>query len=75
MENGMTNDGLLRMIGFMTICVGIAWVAQILGLSQEGTTISRFVWVMAAASVSGAGAGLVVIANGLTAGEAIRAEA
>ena len=53
------------MIGFMTVFVGIAWALQILGFSEHTSAMSQLAWVIAAASISGAGVGLVVTAGGL----------
>ena len=64
MENGMTTADLVRLIGMMGVGVGIAWAIQILGF-PAGTAISRLMWVVAAASVSGAGVGLVLTAGSL----------
>ncbi len=64
MDNGMTTADLLRLIGLMSVFVGIAWAIQILGF-PVGSTASRLMWVMAAGSVSGAGVGLVLTAGSL----------
>ena len=71
-DNGMATSGLLRMVGVMAICVGIAWVVQIFGFSHGPTAFSRLIWVVAAASISGAGAGLVVAAGSLPQPEELR---
>ena len=65
MENGMTKSDLVRMVGFMGICVGLAWAVQILGLSHDGSVVGRLVWVLAAATVSGAGVGLIFTSSAL----------
>ena len=64
MENGMTTADLVRLIGLMGVGVGIAWAVQIVGF-PVGTAVSRLMWVMAAASFSGAGVGLVLTAGSL----------
>lgn len=65
MENGAITAGyLLRLIGFFGICVGIAWAVQTLGFGHE-TLGAKLMWVVAAATMSGAGAGLIVAAAGL----------
>jgi hypothetical protein len=75
MENGTVQPDLLRMIGFMGICVGIAWAIQILGFSTEGTVVGRLLWVIAAAALSGAGVGLIVTAGSLGGQQAAEARA
>ena len=65
MENGMRKSDLVRMVGFMAICVGLAWAVQIIGLSHDGTVVGRLMWVLAAASVCGAGSGLIVTSSSL----------
>ncbi len=67
--------GLLRLIGYMSMCVGMAWALQVLGFSGEGSAFSRFLWVMAAASIAGAGAGLVMASSVIQQGEGAPAEA
>ena len=73
MENGKTRSDLLRLTGVMTIGVGIAWAVQILGLGHDPDMIGRLMWTLAAASVSGAGVGLVVTAGNLPEVQAARA--
>lgn len=68
----MTRNGLLRMVGVMAIGVGIAWVVQIFAFSHSPAALARFAWVVAAAAVSGAGAGLVVTAGTLPQAEEAR---
>lgn len=65
MGNGTINNGLLRLIGFMAICVGVMWALQILGFGHT-TAYSRFLWVMGAALVAGAGTGLIAASGLLT---------
>ena len=67
MDNGTINAGyLLRLVGFFGIAIGIAWAVQTLGFGHEAIA-SRLMWAIAAASVSGAGVGLIVAATGLEA--------
>ena len=66
--NAGGND-LIRLVGFMGICVGMAWALQIAGFDDHGSAFSRFLWVMAAASIAGAGAGLVMASSVLYARE------
>ena len=73
MDNGMATNGLLRMVGVMAICVGIAWLVQIFGFSHGPDAVSRLIWFLAAASVSGAGVGLVVAAGTMPAPEEVQA--
>ena len=64
MENGAITAGyLLRLVGFFGIAVGIAWAAQTLGFGHE-TIGAKLMWVVAAATMSGAGAGLIVASGG-----------
>lgn len=60
MENVAIGSGLLRFIGFTGICVGVAWALQILGFGGDASAFGRFMWVMASASMAGAGAGLIM---------------
>ncbi len=65
MENGAVTAGyLLRLIGFFGIAVGLAWAVQTLGFGHE-TVGAKLMWVVAAASMSGAGAGLIVASASL----------
>ena len=74
MENGMTTADLVRLIGLMGVGVGIAWAVQILGF-YEGSAVGRLMWVIAAASFSGAGVGLVLTAGSLVDDEAAAVKA
>lgn len=74
MENGFISKGdMLRLIGVMAICVGIAWACQILAFGSDGTALTRMVWVLGAAAIAGAGAGTVYTASSLNAEEASEA--
>ena len=65
MENGAATAGyLLRLTGFFGIAIGVAWAAQTLGFGHE-TIGAKLMWVVAAASMSGAGAGLIVASRTL----------
>lgn len=65
MENGAITAGyLLRLIGFFGIAIGIAWAVQTLGFGHESIG-AELMWVVAAASMSGAGAGLIVASTSL----------
>ena len=64
MENGKSAGDMLRFIGFVTVCVGLAWAVQVIGFG-DAAGVGRFLWVMAAAVVCGGGVGLVVASNGL----------
>jgi hypothetical protein len=59
----MMTAGMLRMIGCLTVFVGLAWAVQILGFGDAVSLASRFAWVLAAATVCGAGVGLMVTAG------------
>ena len=52
---------LLRMIGVFAIVVAAVWSLQILAFGEAGSAFSRLTWVVAAASIAGAGAGLVFV--------------
>ena len=68
MDNGAITAGyLLRLIGFFGIAVGLAWAVQTLGFGHESLG-SKLMWVVAAAGMSGAGAGLIVAASSLEPG-------
>ena len=67
MENGVVTAGyLLRLVGFFGIAIGIAWAVQTLGFGQESVG-GKLAWVVAAASMAGAGAGLIVASTSLKA--------
>ena len=66
----MTAGNMLRLVGIMAIGIGAAWALQVLGLSSEGTAFSRLMWVVAAASMAGAGAGLMLAGRSFDSGEA-----
>ncbi len=65
MTDESNSSSLLRMIGFMAICVGAIWALQILAFGDGEEVMTRLTWVLAAASVAGAGAGLVFAASTL----------
>ena len=66
MENGSATAGyLLRLVGFMGIAVGVAWALQTLAFGHESLG-SELMWVVAAASVAGAGAGLIVASGAIS---------
>ena len=71
MDNGtITSGNLLRLIGIMAIGVGVAWALQTIGFGGDASAFSKTMWVLAAATISGAGAGLIVAANSLPAEQA-----
>ena len=73
MDNGAMNAGyLLRLVGFFSIAIGIAWAAQTLGFGHQSLG-AKLMWVVAAATMSGAGAGLIVASSAAGDGEAARA--
>lgn len=59
MTNEANGPSLLRMIGVMAICVGAVWALQILAFGEGAAVLSRLTWVLGAASIAGAGAGLI----------------
>ena len=61
----ITSSNLLRLTGIMAIAIGAAWALQILGFSGDNSAFTRILWVIAAASMAGGGAGLLIAANGL----------
>ncbi len=66
MDNGTINSGnLLRLIGIMAIGVGVAWALQTVGFGGEASVLNKMMWVVAAASVAGAGFGLIVASGAL----------
>lgn len=73
MINEASGPSLLRMIGFMAICVGAVWALQILAFGEPGTVLVRMSWVLGAASIAGAGAGLIFAASSLPQGQAAKA--
>lgn len=64
MTNEANGQSLLRMVGFMSICVGVLWALQILAFGETGA-LSRLTWVLGAASIAGAGVGLIIAASTL----------
>ncbi|MCX8252440.1 protein of unknown function [Beijerinckiaceae bacterium RH AL1] len=69
MENGVVTAGyLLRLIGFFAIAIGAAWAIQTLGFGHESVG-GKLMWVVAAAAMAGAGAGLIVASSSLPADE------
>lgn len=65
MAHEMNGAGLLRMIGFMAICVSVVWALQILVFGDAGAALARLSWVLGAAMIAGAGAGLVFASGNL----------
>ena len=61
----ITSSNLLRLTGIMAIVIGAAWALQILGFAEDNTALARIAWIVAAASMAGVGAGLLIAANGL----------
>lgn len=65
MTNEMNGAGLLRMIGVMAICVSAVWILQILAFGEGSAALSRMTWILGAATIAGAGAGLVFVSSSL----------
>ncbi len=61
----ITSSNLLRLTGIMAIGIGAAWALQVLGFDGDASAFTRMIWVLAAASMAGGGAGLLIAANGL----------
>ena len=68
MENAANTNSsnLLRMVGFMGICVGVAWALQVFGFAGQASS-GRLIWVLASASIAGAGTGMIVAVGSLQA--------
>ncbi len=73
MTNEANGPSLLRMIGCMAICVSVIWALQILAFGEAGGVLTRLSWVLGAAAIAGAGAGLIFVASTLPGAQ--RAEA
>ena len=73
MTNEANGPSLLRMIGFMAICVGAIWALQILAFGEAGSVLMRLTWVLGAASIAGAGAGLIFASSSLTEAQVAKA--
>ena len=65
MDSTITSSNLLRLIGIMAIGIGAAWALQVLGFDGDNTAFARLMWVIAAASMAGGGAGLLIAAGNL----------
>ena len=61
----ITSSNLLRLTGIMAIGIGAAWALQVLGFDGDASAFTRMIWVLAAASMAGGGAGRLIAANGL----------
>ena len=70
-----TSSNLLRLTGIMAIAIGAAWALQILGFAGDNTAFTRLIWIVAAASMAGAGVGLLIAANSLLGLEATNSRA
>ncbi len=71
----ITSSNLLRLTGIMAIAIGAAWALQILGFAGDNSAFTRMMWIVAAASMAGGGAGLLIAANGLPEREPARTRA
>ena len=58
MQNGIKINDLLRLIGVMAVAVAAAWVVQVLDFGGS-STLGKLMWVISAATVAGAGTGLI----------------
>ena len=66
MDNGIvTTSDLLRLVGVMSVGVGLAWAFQVLGFGADSTAFGQLMWVVGAAAIAGAGAGTLYIAKHL----------
>jgi hypothetical protein len=61
----ITRSNMLRLLGLMAMGIGAAWVLQVVGFGPDNSAETRMVWVLAAASIAGAGAGLLVAAGAI----------
>lgn len=66
-ETGTESGGLLRLVGTLGFCVGMAWLVQVLGFPPRNGVAGEFLWVIGAALISGASVGLI-LAGRLVAG-------
>ena len=66
----VTSSNLFRLTGIMAMGIGAAWALQVLGFDGDATAFTRMIWVLAAASIAGAGAGLMIASNGLPGSDA-----
>ena len=73
MDNGVSKTDLLRLIGCMAVCVGVAWAIQVLGFGGDGTALGRMMWVLGAASIAGGGSGAIYASAALGDEDPIRA--
>ena len=62
---------LLRFAGVMGVCVGLAWIGQVVLFEEGSTALNLALWVVGAASIAGAGAGAIcsayILQNGVLA--------
>ena len=58
----ITRSNMLRLLGLMAMGIGAAWILQVVGFGGDNSAETRLVWVFAAASIAGAGAGLLIAA-------------
>ena len=66
MDDGIvTTSDLLRLVGFMSVGVGLAWAFQVVGFGTDGSAFGQLMWVVGAAAIAGAGAGTLYIARRL----------
>ena len=65
MTNELNGAGLLRLIGVMAIGVSAIWLLQILAFGEGSASLSRLTWILGAATIAGAGAGLIFVSSGL----------
>lgn len=59
-KTGNESSGLLRLVGTLGFCVGLAWLVQVLGFPPRDGVAGEFLWVIGAALISGASVGLIL---------------
>jgi hypothetical protein len=66
------DSNTLRLIGFTAIGVGMAWVCQVFATGKQVASTGQLMWMLAAAVISGAGAGTIYAAASLREAAAVR---
>lgn len=60
-QTGSESAALLRLMGTLGFCVGVAWLVQVLGFPPRDGVAGEFAWVIGAALISGASVGLIFV--------------
>jgi hypothetical protein len=64
-DGAIAKSDLLRMVGLMSVGIGLAWAYQILALAGDASGFDRMMWVLAAATIAGAGVGTLYTSSAL----------